>query len=354
LWLTDSDPSKVARAKQLLLRDPPHDDDERAFVVAVAGHAGPELQRAVLGWLRRGVLDARLLARAAGWQRNEWLELAQTVGTGSSVRQQQRVAPPSATLLAIGPDTGIERLLEELARLEGRRKSVVDTAPPSRDALWGDVPWVDREGSIVVDMHDDAAFDVVLRALPPAPAGLVPRLCRIVMDRDGGELPLARACAKCVLLAKPEGPSNAWSDRDPVLRAFPVRSVGEGVPTVVVGPPATWRQLAELARAVAPLMGQEPNRLAPEFEHPADGVGVPQWPSAGYRFSPDSWFSGPDWGRLDRVGWLAFPQHPISDGVKDAFEGPSPLFTAVQLHRRDIDGLPAIEYTLRPAEPAPR
>jgi hypothetical protein len=33
---------------------------------------------------------------------------------------------------------------------------------------------------------------------------------------------------------------------------------------------------------------------------------------------------------------------------------PPRWFAGVELHRRDIDGLPAIEYTLRPAEPEPR
>jgi hypothetical protein len=360
LWLADPDPANDARAKQLLLRDPPEDDRERAFVVAVAGHAGPELQRAVLGWISRGVLDVRLLDVASGcssdwtaspgiafsgWQLDVWIELARAVGTRSSVREQQRCAPPPETLLAVGPDTGIERLLEVLARLEGIRKG--DHEQSSREALWGDVPWLDREGVIVVDVRDDAALDAVLRALPPAPSGLVPRLCRIVLDRDGGDLRLARTCARALLLAARERPSPSV----PVLG----RRTGRGTPMVVVGPQATWQQLAELARAAEKLEGPDGLWLARGFEQAAAEIGKPHWPLA----TAPRQVNGPPsrddrWEPLDPLGWLAFQGQPIWEGLKDAFEGPSPLFTAVQLHRRDIDGLPAIEYTLRPAEPAPR
>lgn len=360
LWLADADPANDARAKQLLLRDPPADDRERAFVVAVAGHAGPELQRAVLGWLSRGVLDVRLLDAAsgcssdwtpypggavAGWQLDTWIDLARAVGTRSSVREQQLCAPPPETLLAVGPDTGIERLLEVLARLEGRRKG--DHEQSSREALWGDVPWLDREGEIVVDVRDDAAIDTVLRDLPPAPSGLAPRLCRIVLDRDGGDLRLARACARAVLLAARERPSRSGP--------FLGRRTGRGTPMVVVGPQATWQQLAELARAAEKLEGSDGLWLARGFEQAAAEIGKPHWPLA----TAPRQVNGPPsvddrWEPLDPLGWLAFQGQVICEGVKDAFEGPSPLFRAVQLHRRDIDGLPAIEYTLRPAEPAPR
>lgn len=364
LQLVDTDPAVRERAQQLLLREPPTEDAFAGLVVQAAGLAGVDLQHAVLAWLARGTADPGL-GCARQWTPATWDAFVQQVGARKTIREHLLAGPPEGTLLALGVDLGIERLLDELARVDAWRRdlladaalvasfpSIARDARSLQEALWGDRAWFDAKGALVFDRNDEAAVDRALCELPAVPAGSVLRLVRIAIDHRRGDLTLARACLRHVL-------SAVWDEVPPSRWSGPMTSMPAALrmPRVVVGAPAVWQQLAAIAASVPHLavgggaVGYEANSdLAANFVLASQQVGQITWPEPPAR-SKDA-PPGPGgvetrdpllefWGRRSRY----------TEGLPKA---PPRWFAGVQLHRRDIDGLPAIEYTLRPAEPAPR
>lgn len=364
LQLVDTDPAVRERAQQLLLREPPTEDAFAGLVVQAAGLAGGDLQHAVLAWLARGTAEPGL-GCARQWTPATWDAFVQQVGARKTIREHLLAGPPEGTLLAVGVDLGIERLLDELARVDAWRRdlladaalvasfpSIARDARSLQEALWGDRAWFDAKGALVFDRNDEAAVDRALRELPAVPAGSVLRLVRIAIDHRRGDLTLARACLRHVLAA-------VWDEVPPSRWSGPTTSMPAALrmPRVVVGAPEVWQQLAAIAASVPHLavgggaVGYEANSdLAANFVLASQQVGQITWPEPPAR-SKDA-PPGPGgvetrdpllefWGRRSRY----------TEGLPKA---PPRWFAGVQLHRRDIDGLPAIEYTLRPAEPAPR
>jgi hypothetical protein len=364
LQLVDTDPAIRERAQQVLWREPPTGNEFAGLVVQAAGLAGVDLQHAVLAWLARGTADPGL-GCAWQWTPATWDAFVQQVGARKTIREHLLAGPPEGTLLALGVDLGIERLLDELARVDAWRRdlladptlvasfpSIARDARSLQEALWGDRAWFDDKGALVFDLHDEAAVDRALRELPAVPAGSVLRLVRIAIDQRLGDRTLARACLRHVLSAVwDEVPSSRWSG-PPTSQPAALR-----MPRVVVGSPQVWQQLAAVAASVPHLavgggaVGFEANTaLAANFVLASQQVGQLKWPEPPAR-SQDA-PPGPGgvemrdpllefWGRRSRY----------TEGVPKV---PPRWFAGVELHRRDIDGLPAIEYTLRPAEPAPR
>lgn len=360
LQLLDADPAVREQARQSLLRDPPTETEFANLVVQAAGSAGVDLQREVLAWLSRGTVEPGL-GSARTWEPTTWEAFVQRVGAGKTIREHLLAGPPEGTLLAIGVDLGIERLLDELSRLDAKRRDLL--ADPAlvasfpslgRDAralqesLWGDRSWFDDKGGPIFDLHDDAAVDRALRELPAVPSGSVLRLVRVAIDHRQGELSLARACVRHVL-------STKWDEvRPESSQKGPTRRAALRMPRVVLGSPEVWQQLTAVAASIphredgGPAWYKANTILAAHFVLASQQVGLITWPEPPESANPPG--PGPIENRDPLLEFWVRRWHYLDAPPK----APPRWFAGVELHRRDIDGLPAIEYTLRPAEPAPR
>jgi hypothetical protein len=314
----------------------------------------------VLAWLARGTADPGL-GCARQWTPATWDAFVQQVGAGKTIREHLLAGPPEGTLFVIGVDLGIERLLDELSRLDAKRRDLL--ADPAlvasfpslgRDAralqesLWGDRSWFDDKGVPIFDLHDDAAVDRALRELPAVPSGSVLRLVRFAIDHRQGELSLARACVRHVL-------STKWDEVRPESpQKGPTRSAALRMPRVVLGSPEVWQQLTTVAASIphredgGPAWYKANTILAAHFVLASQQVGLITWPEPPGSAKPPG--PGPIENRDPLLEFWIRRWHYLDAPPKV----PPRWFAGVELHRRDIDGLPAIEYTLRPAEPAPR
>lgn len=359
LQLLDADPAVREQARQSLLRDPPTETEFANLVVKAAGLADVDLQRGVLAWLSRGTVEPGL-GSARTWAPTTWEAFVQQFGAGKTIREHLLAGPPEGTLFAIGVDLGIERLLDELARVDAWRRdqladpallasfpSIAQDARSLQEALWGDRAWFDDKGLLAFDLHDDAAVDRVLRELPAVPSGSVLRLVRVAIDHRQGERSLARACVRHVL-------STRWDDvRSESPRTGPTWRDGLRIPRVVLGSPEVWQQLGAIAASVPHLEDDGSpwydanTQLAAYFAIASREVGLLKWPEP---ILPNPHGPGPIEKRDNLLEFLGLGSLCSHEPPK----APLRWFTGVQLHRRDIEGLPAIEYTLRAKGPAPR
>lgn len=244
-------------------------------------------------------------------------------------------------VVAIGLDVGIEYVLVEVVRTaeylrtEGRRAPASHREAVAR-RLYG--PWRElgtRDG-------DEAAFatwsEAALAALPAVPDGVVPRLCRLLVDRDRGDRTRARVLLQAL---------RSWPDGEyarPGSKPCDVRSMGGSV--IFVDAAVSWRVLADIARDV-PRAGPEATVLQPRDELAAPlsraarhvGTVLVEDDSAPGMTQP--------FGRArDWIDELVGRQMVRGfDEVRDA--AGKPLFAPVAARRFQVtDGIPVVEFVL--------
>lgn len=258
-----------ARAATWLFAVPPAATDGDLVVLAThaVGAADAATQRLFLGWCadlpgRADLLTAFRLALRA------WPEV--TRGEAAARFQPSRSASRATWLerqlwpervLAIGLDVGVEYVLSAVVRVaEYLRKDGAMAGSAHHEALvvrlYG--PW----RNLATRTGDDAAFGRwardALENLPLAPEGVVPRLCRLLVDRDSGD----RRRAEVLLQALRHWPDGEHAPPGSAPGGD-ARSLGGTV--AIVDPAASWLVLAAIARDV-PHAGSQPSALQPRDE----------------------------------------------------------------------------------------
>ncbi len=121
-----------------------------------------------------------------------------------------------------------------------------------------------------------------------------------------------------------------------------------------LGSPEVWQQLTAVAASIphredgGPAWYKANTVLAAHFVLASQQVGLITWPEPPGSANPPG--PGPIENRDPLLEFWLRRWHYLDAPPK----APPRWFAGVQLHRRDIDGLPAIEFTLRPADPSPR